>query len=137
MSEEEIRRICERINNIDIERDGLVGRLNELNAAAGITLSTQRRSPNHPRARRTAQSTRTFRSSIQGDNIEYKYDSNGNQLTEGDRVHFLTKGVYRSRYGTITSLGTKRATCINDEGNTTNRAYKNLVLAPNVVEHEQ
>ena len=70
---------------------------------------------------------------------ENKVDRDGNALTKGDKVQFLTNGIFRSRSRIVVNCGTKRVTCRDEEGIVTNRAYKNLRLIPrqDISENEQ
>ena len=148
---EEVRSLCKRIQDIDLEREELIEKLNEL---TGTDFTTANESNSDAavsslevirgdRQRIKGRATTRIEVIVRGESLEQQQDidryvdSEGNQLQAGDRVRFLTKGVYRSRIGTITNFGKKRATCIDEQGNITNRAYKNLKLIQGETENEQ
>ena len=118
---EEVRRLTDRLREIDLERGEITQRLSD------IGLEVVNRGTNHPRDRAVAG----------GDSQERYFDCDGNILTIGDRVRFLTKGIFRSRYGTIVKFGKKRASCVDDTGIPTNRAYKNIRLITELSTNEQ
>ena len=115
-----IQELSDRLRVLNIERASTEQQLRELeNERAERATGRLRRDTDRAR-RRQSEADRRSRQAAR--------DRKGELIVLGDRVRFLTKGLYRSTEGVVTKINKRRVTARDTSGNAISRAPHNVEI---------
>ena len=104
MTDKRIEQLTEKLRKLNIEQEGVIRELETLSKSKKEIQASNARANNE---------TKTP-------------DSNGSELSVGDKVHLVNRGLFKERDGTITKIG-KLVSMRLDTGQTTTRKSTNLL----------
>ena len=118
--DQQIKQLTRRLKRLATEKKSVERQVRDLQKRQK-ELQTQRLKDNRDKfLRRQRQTQRRL--------TEAAKDRHGNILVLGDRVRFLTKGLYAATEGIITKVGKSRITARDNYGALINRAPKNVEI---------
>lgn len=107
-ADERINELIQRIEQLEIEQRRLQAEIKDIHKTRTKT--------------ETSSGTKEIR------NNRIRRDVNGDEIRVGDRVHFLTKGRYRSTQGRIVRFTDRFVISEDKRGNRINREYGNVQI---------
>ena len=115
-----IRELSDRLRVLNIERSSTEQQLRQLENARAERATNRLRRDTERARRRQSEAERRSRQAAR--------DRKGELIVLGDRVRFLTKGLYRSTEGVVTKINKRRVTARDSSGNAVSRAPHNVEI---------